>query len=164
MTFYQELLQSLEKNHVRYLVVGGVAVVLHGFLRATADLDLLIALDSKNVEAFIKLMKQRGYRPKAPVCLDDFRSEEKRLSWKNEKNMRVFSLIHPQHHEELIDIFIEEPISFEEVYARRVLIPLGKFKASVASSEDLITLKQKAGRSQDLQDIEALKDLQLNNE
>jgi len=43
--FYQEIFDALEKKKVQYLVVGGVAVVLHGFVRATADLDLMVALD-----------------------------------------------------------------------------------------------------------------------
>jgi hypothetical protein len=37
MNFYENLLNALEDKHIRYLVVGGVAVILHGFVRATAD-------------------------------------------------------------------------------------------------------------------------------
>ena len=159
MNFYEDLLKALEEEHIRYLVVGGVAVVLHGFVRATVDLDLLVGLEPKNVDSFLALMKKRGYQPKAPVSLDDFKKPENRQKWKTEKGMIVFSLFHPQRAQELIDIFIEESIPFEEAYKRRVMVPLGTTQVSIANSEDLITLKQKAGRPQDLQDIQALKDL-----
>src|SRR5689334_12389481 len=154
MTFYEELLNALDDRKIRYIVVGGVAVVLHGFVRATADLDLLISLESKNVNAFLALMKERGYKPKAPVSLDDFKVAENRRWWKAEKGMIVFSLYHPQRNQELIDVFIEEPISFEDAYQRRVLVSLGGSNISIAHPQDLIKLKEKAGRKQDLQDIE----------
>jgi predicted nucleotidyltransferase len=159
MNFYENLLKALEENHIRYLVVGGVAVILHGFVRATADLDLFVGLEPENVDAFLGLMKTRGYKPKAPVSMDDFRVPEIRKKWKNDKGMIVFSFFHPQRSQELIDIFTEETIPFEEAYKRRVTVPMGTTQISVASREDLITLKQKAGRPQDLQDIQALKDV-----
>ena len=162
MTFYEELLQALEDRHIRYLVVGGVAVVLHGFIRATADLDLMIGLEAKNVDAFLTLMKERGYKPKVPVALEDFKAADNRRRWKDDKGMLVISLFHPQRNQELIDVFIDEPIPFEEAYQRRTLIPLGRIKISVANSADLIKLKEQARRPQDLEDIQALKNLERN--
>jgi hypothetical protein len=159
VNFYEELFNALEEQHIRYLVVGGVAVVLHGFVRATADLDLMVALDPENLKAFIALMKDKGYKPKVPVPIEDFLQLKKRQSWKKEKGMLVFSLFHPKKTEELIDVFVDEPIPFAEAYGRRVSIPLGKQQISVASKDDLIKLKQQAGRAQDLQDIQALEDL-----
>src|SRR5438105_3894845 len=112
MNFYEDLLQALEEENIRYLVVGGVAVVLHGFVRATVDLDLLVGLEPKNVDSFLALMKKRGYKPKAPIPMDDFKVPENRQRWKTEKGMVVFSLFHPQRSQELVDIFIEESIPF----------------------------------------------------
>jgi hypothetical protein len=57
----------LQRAGVRYLVVGGVAVVLHGHPRFTADLDLVVALDPKNARAAIEALGVLGYRPRAPV-------------------------------------------------------------------------------------------------
>ncbi len=159
MDFYQDLLKALEEARIRYLVVGGVAVVLHGFVRSTVDLDLLIGLDPKNVDTFLDLMKKRGYKSKVPVPMDDFKEPDNRRKWKTEKGMIVFSFFHPQRNQELVDIFIEEPIPFEEAYQRRVMVSLGTTQISVVCPEDLITLKQKAGRPQDMQDIQALRDL-----
>jgi hypothetical protein len=159
VAFYEELFTSLEEHRIRYLVVGGVAVVLHGFVRATADLDLMVALDPENLNAFVALMKEKGYKPKIPVPIEDFLQLKKRQTWKKEKGMLVFSLFHPKKTEELIDIFFDEPIPFADAYRRRVAIPLGKRQISVACQDDLIKLKRQAGRAQDMQDIRALEDL-----
>jgi hypothetical protein len=54
----ERLITGLSNAGVRYLIVGGVAVVLHGYLRATADLDLIIGLDRpKDIEALVELKK-----------------------------------------------------------------------------------------------------------
>jgi predicted nucleotidyltransferase len=159
VTFYSELFEIFEKRKIRYLVVGGVAVVLHGFLRATADLDLMIALDSENLKKFLDLMKELGYKPRVPVALQDFASPDIRRSWIKDKNMKVFSLIHPKELTHLLDVFVDEPIPFEEAYQRRERISAGSSKVNVACMTDLIHLKEKAGRQQDKADIQALKKL-----
>src|SRR5438105_9331420 len=100
MTLYEELFSDFDKAGIRYLVVGGVAVILHGFVRATADLDLLVGLDPKNVDTFLTLMKKRGYKPKAPVAIEDFKVPENRQRWKKDKGMIVFSLFHPDRSQE----------------------------------------------------------------
>ncbi|HEX2251636.1 MAG TPA: hypothetical protein VHQ65_00040 [Thermoanaerobaculia bacterium] len=61
----EQVLKALGRAEVRYLVVGGVAVVLHGYLRATADLDLLLALDEVNVRRAVSALEALGYRPRA---------------------------------------------------------------------------------------------------
>ena len=69
---YLELLKAMEDKGIRYVVVGGVAVVLHGFVRATMDLDLVVSLESSNALKFLELVKGLGYRPKMPVPLEQF--------------------------------------------------------------------------------------------
>ena len=59
----EELLNALNAERVRYLVVGGVAVVLHGYTRATFDLDLVINLESSNLERALQVLASRGFRP-----------------------------------------------------------------------------------------------------
>jgi hypothetical protein len=63
---------ALGKRKVRYLIVGGVAVVLHGIPRFTADIDLVLALDKANVLAALDALAGLGYWPRAPVPLLDF--------------------------------------------------------------------------------------------
>ncbi len=156
---FEELFRDLEKNKIQYLVVGGVAVVLHGFLRSTADLDLMVALNPPNLKAFLELMTQKGYKPKAPVRVMDFLSLKNRREWKRKKGMLVFSFYHPAKPPELIDVFVDEPIPFNRAFQQRESISIGKTTISVINVQDLITLKKKAGRPQDLEDIRALKKL-----
>src|SRR6185503_5262882 len=96
MMIYEDLFKELEKNKIQYLVVGGVAVVLHGFIRATMDLDLMVALDHENLSRFLPIMTAIVYKPKIPIKAIEFSDSEKREKWKKEKNMKVFSFHHPK--------------------------------------------------------------------
>lgn len=150
----------MEDKGIRYVVVGGVAVVLHGFVRATMDLDLVVSLDPANARKFLDLVKELGYRPKIPVPLEQFADPAKRQEWIETKGMRVFSLHHSKRIQELVDVFTKEPIPFEELYAHRIRVPVEGISINIASRQDLKILKQAAGRPQDLQDIAALNQLE----
>jgi hypothetical protein len=73
--------------------------------------------------------------------------------------MRVFSLWDPHNPLREVDIFVEHPVPFEELYCRAELMPVGNTYIRVASIADLIALKRIAGRPADLADIEALEAL-----
>src|SRR3954469_23893782 len=89
------VLTALEEAKVRYLVVGGVAVVLHGHLRTTLDLDLVLHLDQDNLEKALKVFTILGFHPQAPAPLRSFADPGTREAWTRQKNMTVFSLWHP---------------------------------------------------------------------
>jgi hypothetical protein len=147
---------ALAKRKVRYLVVGGVAVVLHGVPRFTADIDLVLALDRANVLAGLDALAGLAYRPRAPVPLLDFADPALRRDWIEEKGLTVFSLWSPDHPATEIDLFVEEPFPFEEVFARATRVDLGANHVTVASVADLIELKRRADRPKDREDIERL--------
>lgn len=71
----EKVIGALNQERVRFLVAGGVAVVLHGYLRTTADLDLVVQLDSSNVLRALRALGSLGYRPRAPVAPEDFSIE-----------------------------------------------------------------------------------------
>ena len=77
---------------MKYLVGGGVAVNLYGIERATADIDIVLKVDDKNLAKFVKVAKELGLKPKLPLPLDDLMDGEKRKSWTTDKNMVVYSL------------------------------------------------------------------------
>ena len=156
----ERILGALNQAGARYLVVGGVAVVMHGFLRTTRDLDLVIQLDPVNLQKGLQALKNLGYQAVVPVPLDALADPVTRKSWIREKNMVVFSLWHPDKSGFQIDLFAEEPFDFAEVYARALRVPLDQTEAIVISAQDLIALKRQAGRPQDLADIEALRRLE----
>jgi hypothetical protein len=150
------IFEALETAGVRYLVVGGVAVVLHGHPRFTADLDLVVSLDSANALAAVRALGTLGYRPRAPVPAEQFADASMRRRWIEEKGLTVFSLWSPNHPGTEVDLFVEEPFAFEACHARGVHADLGTTRAMVVSLEDLIELKRQAGRPRDLEDIAAL--------
>jgi len=153
---FDEIFSVLERAAVRYLVVGGVAVVLHGVPRLTADLDLVIALDESNVLAAVAALDSLGYRPRAPVDGRELADPVVRRSWIEDKGLVVLSFWSPIHPVTEVDVFVEEPFPFEEAYGRSIIADLGASKARVASIADLIAIKRRVGRPKDLADIEAL--------
>lgn len=155
----ESVLDALNRAHVRYLVVGGVAVVLHGYLRTTADLDLIIQLDRDNVLRALRALQDHGYRPRAPVAGEEFADQQVREQWIQEKGLEVFTLWSSAHPSLEIDLFVSEPFNFDAVYARALRVPLEKTEATVIALEDLMALKRRVGRPRDLEDIAALASL-----
>ncbi|MCA9581461.1 MAG: nucleotidyltransferase family protein [Myxococcales bacterium] len=150
---------ALEESGARYLVVGGVGVVLHGHPRMTADLDLVVQLEPTNARVALQVLEGLGYRPRAPVPAVDFADPEKRRQWVEEKGLVVFSLWNPSMPMTEIDLFVEEPFPFDEAYSRALVAALGAVEVRVASPEDLVDLKRRAGRPKDLEDIRALEQI-----
>ena len=153
---YKQILKKLEDENFEYLVVGGLAVNLHGYTRATADLDIVILLSEDNIEKFVKIIKTLNYKPRVPVELEDFISEKNRKKWIEEKNMKVFSVYNPENEYEHIDILIEYSLNFEQVYKNKVIYVIEEVQVPVISIPDLIKLKEEAGRIIDRNDILAL--------
>lgn len=157
--FYEEIFRELNKRRIDYVVVGGVAVVMHGVVRLTADLDLMVHLEEKNLTKFVEVMNELGYKPKVPVKAESFIDPDNRRTWIEEKNMRVFSFYHPKKGIMLIDIFINEPVPYNKIREDAVKMKMGNLLIPTVSIEDLIRLKEISGRPQDIADIEALKRL-----
>ncbi|MEW6620477.1 MAG: DUF6036 family nucleotidyltransferase [bacterium] len=157
--YYEDVFKELNREKVRYLIVGGVAVVLHGVVRLTVDLDIFVDFSKENIEKFALCMKNLGYRPKLPVKIEELQDVKKRKIWIEEKEAKVFSLFHLTKHEEHLDIFIYEPIPFEDAYQKRKIVVAKGMEIPVVSIDDLIKMKEIAGREQDWADISALKDL-----
>ena len=155
----EKILAALTDASVEYLVVGGVAVVLHGHLRVTADLDIVLKLDPPNVERAMQVLQELGFRPRAPVPLSDFSNAAIRESWVIDKGLTVLSLWSPDRPGFELDLFVREPFDFESTSSRAVRVQLDNSTTMVVSIPDLIALKKEAGRPRDLEDISALRNL-----
>lgn len=155
----ETLFHAFHEARVRYLVVGGVAVVLHGHPRFTADLDLVLALDAANLRAAVRALDALGYTPRAPVDLEELADPDRRAAWVREKGLVVFSLASPAHPMTEVDVFVEQPFPFEEAHARALWADLGTLRVPVASLQDLIAMKRRAGRPQDLEDVRHLEEI-----
>ena len=153
-----KIFEALDAHSVRYLVVGGLAVVAHGHARFTADLDLVVALDAKNALATVTALKSLGYVPRAPVPAEQFANPDCRRMWVGEKGMLVFQLFSETQPETAIDIFVQPPFEFDAEYERAPRVSLiERRKTPVVSLRTLLEMKRVAARPQDLRDIEVLR-------
>jgi predicted nucleotidyltransferase len=152
----EQVLSALNAAGVRYLVAGGVAVVLHGHLRTTADLDLVVSLEPANARRAIEALTGLGYHPRAPVAAERFAEATERAAWIADKGLTVFSLWSTRLPSLEVDLFVREPFNFEQAWERRVTVSLDTTTATVVALTDLLALKREARRPQDLADVEAL--------
>ncbi|KKN39877.1 hypothetical protein LCGC14_0739090 [marine sediment metagenome] len=157
--FYEEVLRKLNKEEIRYLVVGGIALNLHGVPRTTMDLDLMVDLSKKNLSKLTNVLKSLGYEPKTPNKAADLLDEEKRKMWIRDKNMLAFCFIDPKKPYKQVDIFIDNPIDFEKADQARNDINAEGLVLPLISLDNLIQLKEKSSRKQDISDVEALKQI-----
>lgn len=156
MALFEPIFEALNRAGVRYVVVGGVAVVLQGYARVTADLDLMVDLEPAEARKAIETLLALGLRTRLPVDPLDFADADRRATWSREKSMRVFTLEDPTNPMRQVDLFVENPIGFSEVWNHAEEIAIGSNRVRVASIPDLIRLKRLSGRAQDQTDIEAL--------
>ncbi len=165
MSLFAPIFDGLNASGVRYVIVGGLATVLHGYARLTADIDLVVDLQPTEALKAIDALSTLGYRPRPPVNARDFANPTVREQWVRDKGVRVFSMYNPGNPMIEVDLFVEHAVEFEGLWERSKTVRLSeKTEVRVAGIDDLITLKQLAGRPQDLRDIEALEAIRAERE
>jgi len=157
--FYLDLFRALEAEKVRYLLIGGLALNIHGVERATMDVDLMLALDADNLAAFLRAAKALRLAPVLPVALADLADPAIRRSWIEERHLLAFALRPPEATAPTLDILIGTDVDFGAAWDRRIEKDLGVTHVQLAAIDDLIALKTGTGRSRDAADIEALRRL-----
>jgi hypothetical protein len=158
LTSFTVVVSALESAGVRYIVAGGLAVNAHGYLRFTKDVDIVVQLFPDNIERAFAALTAVGYRPSVPIVAAQFSDEATRAGWIRDKNMQVLQFWSDKHPETPIDMFVTEPFLFDEEYDRALVKPLhGAIDVRFVSMPTLIRMKEQAGRTQDLVDIENLK-------
>lgn len=151
-----ELLQSLADARVDYVLVGGLAVQLHGFLRATVDVDLVLAMNDSNLDRFIEVTKRFGLMPVVPVPIDALKNAGQIEQWYREKGMLAFALREPEAGGGVVDVLVRPGISFDRLSSGAVKGKLFGREVLIASVDDLIEMKRLANRPKDQLDIAAL--------
>jgi hypothetical protein len=160
VSLFEPLFAGLNTARVRYVVVGGVAVLLHGFARLTGDVDLALDLEPVEARKAVAALAALGCRPRLPVDPMQFADPAVRAAWIRDRGLRVFSFWSPSQPMLLVDCFAENPIPFADLWERAESVQLATTRVPVASIADLIALKRLADRPQDREDIEALLDIQ----
>lgn len=141
---FKELLNLFKKYNVRYLIVGGYAVMRYTEPRFTKDLDVLIAVDESNAEAIFKALKEFG-APLRGLTQRDF-AEEGYFYQMGAPPLRV-------------DVLMSIPgVTFADAWERRETVNLAGTETHFIAKEDLIRAKLASGRPRDLLDVEYLKE------
>ena len=155
---FEAVVRALNEAAVRYVVAGGLAVNAHGYLRLTADIDLVVALDSPNVIRTFAALTTVGYRPLVPVTAQQFADAELRQQWIDQKGMQVLNFFSDMHPETPLDVFVYEPFDFDAEFATALkgeVLP--GLEARFVSIPALIAMKQTANRPKDIDDIQHLR-------
>lgn len=135
------VLQALNKHGAEFMVVGGFAVVYHGLVRNTRDLDLFVRPTPENARRVIAALNEAGFS--SPDLRIEVFTEENGISL-GEEPVRV-------------DLLSRLPgVQFDEAWSRREVSVFGPEPASYISREDLIRNKRAVGRPRDLDDVAAL--------
>jgi len=157
MNPYREIFEQLNTKDIRYLVVGGVAVNLHGYRRFTGDMDILLALDNKNLDIMTALMHDLGYIERLPVELHVLADAAKVQQFLTEKGMTAYTFLSNKRERIDLDILAAASLHFDDYDQRKTLIELEDgLRVPVVSLNDLLNMKKEANRDKDLRDVEML--------
>jgi len=137
----QDVFKSFQRHEVRYLVIGGVASVLHGVPRATFDLDILIEASADNAEKILAALVEAGFGTATLTNVQDLVSHEITVF-----NDRV-----------RIDVQTRTPgIDFQDAWNRRKTVTYQGQNFFILSKEDLIASKKASARQVDIEDVRLL--------
>jgi predicted nucleotidyltransferase len=155
MIFYEEIFRAFQKQKVKYVLVGGIAVNLLGSMRSTVDLDILVEMSEDNLKKIIEILKNQGYLVKQPVDPINILDRKTREDWIKKKHMKALNFYKEGELKE-VDIIIESPVSFKEAEKDVIRIKIDDLTLPVISIDKLIEMKRKTGRAVDKLDIEEL--------
>jgi len=140
----ESLLKSLNARKVSYVVIGAAAFPVHGYARATLDVDIFIEPTRENAERARNALLDFGY-DLSDVSVEDLLTKKLLIrQYATETDIHPFAM----------------GVSFADVWAHRVEGSLGHTRTFFASLEDLIAMKRAAGRKKDEEDLRVLLELQ----
>ncbi len=145
--------RALDQARVPHAVVGGYAVALHGAVRGTVDVDLVIRIREEDFRRTEKALNALGLQSRLPVTAAEvfqFREEYIR-----NRNLTAWTFVNPSLPSEIVDVVLTEDLTGMEI--KKITVHGQVLR--VASIADLIRMKQGTGRPQDQEDIKALKKL-----
>ncbi len=149
--FLLRVLKALKARKVPHAVAGGYAVALHGAVRGTLDVDVVIRMSERHFRETAKALESLGLASRLPVTATDvyrFRDE-----YMKNRNMVAWSFLNPDNPAEIVDVLLTHDLDELETETLRFqgqTIP-------VLSLESLILMKSGTGRDQDKADVKALR-------
>lgn len=141
---FRDFVTSLNKEEVDYVLVGGMAVILHGYIRSTGDMDIWVKRTEKNYNKLVKAFRLFGM-PVFDMTLENFLSDK----------FDVWSFGIPPVKIEVMTAV--KGLDFEETFSAATWHDENGFRVRFIHINHLLQAKQAAGRYKDLDDIEKLK-------
>ncbi len=138
---FKEFIELLNKNNVRYIVIGGYAVVYHGYVRSTNDIDIWIDIREDNIKKLIKVLDEFGFSS-LNIKETDFLPNQ------------IIQLGYPPNRIDLITT--PAGIEFETCYESKEQVSIDDIAVNIIDLENLIKAKKASNRTRDLADIEEL--------
>ena len=157
---YVKLFEKLHQEKIRYLICGGLAVNIYGIPRMTADIDILIDFEEGNVRRFEGALEDLNFASLIPIKLTSLLDAEYRKQMINHKNLIAYSYYNTKSNFMNVDILIDNPFSFENMWKEREMREVDSSPIQIVSLKHLIEMKRHANRVQDVQDILMLEKLQ----
>jgi hypothetical protein len=151
--FIKELIFAFAQAQLRYCVVGGVAMNLHGVPRMTYDVDLMVHPSVDELRKARELLEKLGLQRRIPVSLEDFADKAYRDQMRDERNLIAVTFTDPANPLREVDILVAPPIDMDQVVARAVRMSISGVPVPVASIDDLIAMKRATNRAQDADDV-----------
>ncbi len=151
--FIHEVCAAFDKANIPYAIVGGYAVALHGAMRGTIHIDIVIHWTLQNLKSAEKILNQMGLVSLLPLDANDlyhFREE-----YIKKRNLVAWNFYDPKNPINQIDLIITYDLKKWDI--KVIETSLGKIK--IVGIKSLIAMKKAAGRPQDLEDIKALERL-----
>ncbi len=150
--FLYEITDEFERQKLKYAIVGGYALAIHGIVRATMDVDIVLHLLQSQFELAELALKKLGLTSRLPIRAQDV--IKLRKEYIENRNLIAWSFVDFQNPSRQVDILITKELSD----LKPVKIKVGNRKINVASLEDLLKMKQEAGRDQDLIDVKNIRE------
>ncbi len=144
----ESLLRSLNAHSVRYVVIGATAFPVHGYARATLDIDIFIEATPENARRTLAALQEVSYDV-TDITVKDLLTKKLLI-----RQYLLETDIHP---------FVAG-VTFDEVWCNRIASHIGQTPANFASLDDLIRMKQAAGRPKDMEDLRVLLKLKEESE
>ena len=148
--FLIKIIKEFNQHNISYALVGGHAVAIHGAVRGTMDVDMVLKWTLKTLETVEVTLKNMGLVSRLPISAKDvfnFRKE-----YINNRNLIAWSFYNPTRPSEQLDIIITHNLTDLD----SININYQDTNIRVLAKKDLIQMKKVSGRPQDLLDIEAL--------
>ena len=150
----EDIVAVLAKHEVTYLLCGGFAVSLYATPRITADIDILLHFEHENVQRFMAAIDELQYKNQLPLQFEVLVDEETRRKYIAERNLIAYSFYSTLRGRMTLDVLVDVPIPFEELWQRKqIRTSENGYPVQLIGREDLIRLKEYAGREQDKADI-----------